>query len=89
MEIKFCRTVDTFYHRMNEDIFGETKVEPVNAKIMRYRSNWLQHTKIMNNRMLKILVHYTPNGRKPLRIPLNNPLDEAETGLLRPSHDGR
>ena len=89
MEIKVFRTLDNFYHKMNDDIFREMKIEPVNAKIIRYKSNWLQHIIRLNNRMLKILLNYRPKGRRRLRSPLNKLLDEAETGLLRPAHDGR
>ena len=68
--------------------FGDVKLEPVNAKIIRYNSNWLQHITRMNNRMLKILLNYRPNGRRRLRSPLKDLLDEGETGLLKPTHDG-
>ena len=38
--------------------------------------------------MLKMLLNYRPNGRRRLRSPLDKLVDEAETGLLRPTHDG-
>ena len=67
MEIKFFWTADKiFYHKMNDDIFGEMRVEPVNAKIIRYKSNWLKHITRMNNRMLKILLNYRPKDEDDL-----------------------
>jgi len=51
---------------MNDDIFGEMRVEPVNAKIIRYKSNWLKHITRMNNRMLKILLNYRPKDEDDL-----------------------
>jgi len=40
----------------------------------------------MNNyRMLKIMLNYSPNGRRRLGRPLKKLLDETETGLSRPN----
>jgi len=33
----------------------------------------------------KIMLHYRPNGWRRLRGPLKSPLEEGETGLLRPN----
>jgi hypothetical protein len=40
----------------------QLKVEPVDEKVRRYKSNWLQATRMNNNRMPNIMVNYTPNG---------------------------
>jgi hypothetical protein len=41
----------------------ELKVEPVEEKLRRYKSHWLQHVSRMNNnRMPKIMLKYRPNG---------------------------
>jgi hypothetical protein len=43
-----------FDHKSNEEILEELKVEPVDEKQRRYKSNWLQYvTRINNNRMPK------------------------------------
>jgi hypothetical protein len=61
----------------------ELKVESVDEKPRRYKSNWLQHLKRMNNNM--IMLNYRPNGRRRLGRPLKRLLDETEKGLLRPN----
>jgi len=43
------------------------KVESVDEKLRRYKSNWLKHVTRMNNnnnnnRMPKIILNYRPNG---------------------------
>jgi hypothetical protein len=60
----------------------EWKEEPVDMKLRRYKSNWLQHvTRMNNNRMPKIML----NGRRQLGRPLKRLLDQAKTGLLWPN----
>jgi len=73
-----------FDHKRNEEIFEELKVEPVNQKLRRYKSNWLRLIKRMNNnRMRKLMLNYRPAGRRRFGSPLKRLLDEAETGLSR------
>jgi hypothetical protein len=64
--MKFFRTVGytLFDHKRNEEILEELKVEPVDEKLRRCKSNWLQHITRMNNRVPKILLNYRPNGRR-------------------------
>jgi hypothetical protein len=38
-----------------------------------------------NNRMPKVMLNYRPNGRRQFARPLKRLLEEAETGLLRPT----
>jgi hypothetical protein len=38
-----------FYLKINEDILEKLKVEPVDEKLTRYKSNWLQLAMKMNN----------------------------------------
>jgi hypothetical protein len=72
--------------KSNEGILEELKVEPVEEKLRRYKSNCLQHvTRMNNNRMPKIMLTYRPNGRRRLGRPLKRLSHEAETGLLRPN----
>jgi len=48
--------------KMNEEIFEEVKVEPVDEKLRRYKSNWLRHViRMKNNRMPKIMWNFIPN----------------------------
>ena len=75
---------DTPYKR-NDEILEESKVEPVDKKLRRYKSNWLRHvTRINSSTMTKVLLNYRPNGRRRLERPLKRLFDEAETGLSRP-----
>jgi hypothetical protein len=67
-----------FDHKRNEEILEELKVDPVDKKLGRYKSNWLQHVARMNNnRMPKIMLHCRPNGRRRLERPFKRLLDEA------------
>ena len=51
---------------------------------IRHKSNWLWHVKRMHdNRMLKIMLRYGPNGQRWVGRPLKRLLD-SKTGLLRP-----
>jgi hypothetical protein len=62
------------------------KVEPVDKKLRRYKSNWLQLvTRMNNNRMPEIMLIYKPNGQRRLGRFLKRLLDEAKTGLLNPN----
>jgi hypothetical protein len=62
------------------------KVEPVDDKPSRYKSNWLRHvTRINSSKMAKIMLNYRPNGRRRLGRPLKRLLDVAETGLSGPN----
>jgi hypothetical protein len=75
-----------FDHRRNEEILEKLKVEPVDEKLRRYKSNWPRHVKIMNNnRMPKIMLNYRVDARIRLGRTSKRLLEEARTGLLRPS----
>jgi isopropylmalate/homocitrate/citramalate synthase len=39
--------IHTFGHKRNKEILEELKVELVDEKLGRYKSNWLRHAKIM------------------------------------------
>jgi hypothetical protein len=53
--------------KRNEDILDELKVEPVDEKLRRYKSNWLRYVTRMNkNNVTKITLNYRPNGRRRL-----------------------
>jgi hypothetical protein len=73
-------------HKRNEEISEELKVKPIGEKLRRYKSNWLRRVPRMNNKkMPKIILNCRPNRRRRLGRPLKRLLDEAETGLSRPT----
>jgi hypothetical protein len=54
-----------FDHTSNEEVLEELKVEPIDEKLRRYKSNWLRHvTRMNNNRVSKIMLNCKPNGRR-------------------------
>jgi len=56
-----------FDHTRNEEILEELKVEPVDQKLRRYKSNWLRHvTRMDSSRMARIVLNCRPNGRRQL-----------------------
>jgi hypothetical protein len=83
----FGRTAATlsFDHKTSEGISEEMKVETVDEKQRRYKSNWLQYvTRMSNSRMAKVMLNCRTDGRgRRLRRTLKRASDEAETGLLR------
>jgi hypothetical protein len=79
------RWINPFYHKMNEEMLKEFKVELADEKLRRYKSNWLRNmTRINSNRMSKIMLNYRLNGRRRLGRPSKRLLHETETGLSRP-----
>jgi len=64
----------------------DLKVEPVDDKPRRYKSNGLQHvTRLNKNRMPKITLNFRPNGRRRHGRPVKRLLDEGKTGLFGPN----
>jgi len=60
----------------------DLKVESVDEKLIRYKSNFLQHvTRMNNNSMPKLMLNCRPNGRRRFGKPLKRLLDEVETGV--------
>jgi hypothetical protein len=64
----FRRTVGypLFNHKGDQESLADLKLEPVNEKERRCKSNWLRRIRRMNNRVLKIMLNYRPNGRRRL-----------------------
>jgi len=59
------RAEHTLYdHKRNLVILEELKVEPVDDKLRKYKSNWLRHVTRMLNKMPKIILNYRPNRRR-------------------------
>jgi len=80
-----------FNHERNEEILDEMKVEPVDGKLRRCKSNWLRHVTGMNSsRMARIMLYCRQNGRRRLGRPLKGLLDKAESlnqGIIRTDDD--
>jgi hypothetical protein len=88
VEIKFFRRAAGYTlldRKRNEEILEQLKVEPVDEKLRRYKSNWLRNVTRVNNRMPKIMLDYNPHGRRLIGRPLKTLVDEAEIGLSRPN----
>jgi hypothetical protein len=67
----------------------EIKVEPVDEKLRKYKSNWLRHVaRLKNKRVPKIMLIYRPNGRRRLGRPLKRLSDEAEAVCQGLTGDG-
>jgi len=80
----FRRTADytLLDHKRNEEILEELKVEPVDEKRRKYKSNCLRRViRMENNRMPKIMLKCRRNRRRRLGRPLKRLLDKTETGL--------
>jgi hypothetical protein len=60
------------------------KVEPVDEKLRRYKSNWLRHVTRMKKIMPKIMLNYRQNGERRPQRTLQRLSGEAETGPSRP-----
>jgi hypothetical protein len=72
--------VHTFWPQKKWGNFGKLKVEPVEKKLRRYKSNCLRHVTRMNSsRMARTML----NGRRRLGRPSNVLSDSVETGLSR------
>jgi len=61
--MKFLRTARYTIsdHRRNKLILEELKVEPVDEKLRRYKSNWLHGTRMNSKRLPKIMVNWRPD----------------------------
>jgi hypothetical protein len=50
-------------HRRNKEILEEVKVEPVDDKLRRHKSNWLRYETIMNiSKMPTVMLNCKPQG---------------------------
>lgn len=88
-EMKFFRRTAGYTlldRKRNEEILEQLEVESVEEKISRYKFNWLDHVRRMeNSRIPKIMMQYKPRGHRRPGRPLRRLLDGAETGLQRPN----
>jgi len=55
--------VHLFDYKRKKEIPEELKVEPIDEKLSRCKSNWLRHATRMGSRIPKIMLNYRPNRR--------------------------
>ena len=68
-------------YKTNTQIAKELKITPVLDKLLEYRRNWIQHVNRMpRNRLLRVMKHYSPTGRRNHGIHLKKLLEKRETG---------
>jgi hypothetical protein len=73
------RTAGYFWtdYKTNLQIAKELKITPIFDKLLEYKSNWIQHVNRMpRNRLLRIMKHYSPTGRRNHGRPLKRLLDK-------------
>ncbi|KAJ4447022.1 hypothetical protein ANN_09010 [Periplaneta americana] len=81
-----CKFDSITDRKRNEEILEQLEVESVEEKITRYKFNWLDHVRRMeNSRIPKIMMQYKPRGHRRPGRSLRRLLDGAETGLQRPN----
>ena len=92
IEKKFLRRAAgyiLFGHKRNEDALEGLKLEPVDKKVRRYKSDWQGLvTRINNNRLPKIMLNYRPNGRRLIGRSLKKLLYEVEKVYQGLTHGG-
>ncbi|KAJ4435830.1 hypothetical protein ANN_18449 [Periplaneta americana] len=82
-EMKFLRRTAGYTlldRKRNEEILEQLEVESVEEKISRYKFNWLDHERRMeNSRIPTIMMQYKSRGHRRPGRPLRRLLDGAET----------
>jgi hypothetical protein len=52
-------------YKTNAQIAEELKLTPILDKLLEYNRNWIQHVNRMpRNRLLRVMKHYSPTGRR-------------------------
>jgi len=52
-------------YKTNTQITKELKITPILGKLLEYKRNWIQHVNRMpRNRLLRVMTHYSPTGRR-------------------------
>jgi hypothetical protein len=63
-------------HKTNTQTAKELKITPILDKLLEYKRNWIQHVNRMpRNRLLRVMKHYSPTGRRNHGRPLKRLLD--------------
>ena len=58
-------------YKANSHIAKELEITPVLEKLLEYKRNWIQHANRMpRDRLLRIMKHYSPTGRRNRGRPL-------------------
>ena len=63
-------------YKENTQIAKELKITPILDKLLEYKRKWIQHVNRMpRNRLVRIMTHYSPTGRRNHGRPLKRLLD--------------
>ena len=79
--IGYSITFNTHYtlgtdYKTNAQIAKELKITPILDKLLEYKRSWIQHVNRMpRNRLLRVMRHYCPTGRRNHGRPLKRLLD--------------
>jgi hypothetical protein len=72
--MKYMRTAAGYtwaVYKTTTHIAKELKINPILDKLQEYRRNWIQHVNRMpRNRLLRVMKHYSPTGRRNHGRPL-------------------
>jgi hypothetical protein len=78
-EMKYMRTTAGYTrsdNKTNAQIAKELKITRVLDKLLEYKRNWIQHVSRMpRNRLLRVMKHYSPTGRRNHGRPLKRLLN--------------
>jgi len=78
-EMKYMRRTAGYTwtdYKTNAQTSKELKIIPILDKLLEYKRNWIQHVNRMpQNRLPRVMKHYSPTGRRNLGRPLKRLLD--------------
>jgi hypothetical protein len=58
-------------YKTNTQIAKQLKITPILEKLLKYKGNWIEHVNRMpRNRLLWVMKHYCPTGRRNYDRPL-------------------
>jgi hypothetical protein len=94
-EMKYMRRTAGFIwtdYKTNAQIAKELKITPILDRLLEYKRNWIQHVNRMPcSRLLMVMKHYSPTGRRNHGRPLKRDFWIRETGTgqqVAQLHDG-
>jgi hypothetical protein len=63
-------------YKTNTQITKELKITPILDKLLEYKRNWKHNVnRMLRNRLLRVMKHYCPTGRRNHGRPLKTLLD--------------
>jgi len=66
-------------YKTNAQITKELKITPILDKLLEYKRNWIQHVNRMpQNRLRRVMKHYSPTGRRNHGSSLKRLLDAGD-----------